>query len=172
MNMNKENSNFKSFFSKKESGAERKNNADDYTVKKNKRTDIIIGVLSFLCALVIWAYAVTSGNTTKEFINVSVKIKGSTMITTNGFDPQYSDLKVNFKVQGNISSVNQLSDKNLDIYADLSAINLTDFQDQKIVNLPIVYSVTADGPSGINFFDKSQEFITVTITKKALIPKT
>lgn len=169
--MNKE-TNLKSFFSKKEvSGAERENNKDDYTVKKNKRTDIIIGVLSLLCALVIWIYAVTSGNTTKEFINVSVKVKGMTMVTTSGFDVQYSDLKVNFKAQGSIPALNQLSEKNIDVYADLSSVNLTDIVDTKIVNLPIVYTVTADGPSGVNYFDKSQESITVTITKKNLIQK-
>lgn len=32
---------------------------DDYTIKKSRRADIIIGIISLLCAILIWVVAVS-----------------------------------------------------------------------------------------------------------------
>ena len=34
---------------------------DDYTIKKSRRADIIIGIISLLCAILIWVVAVSQG---------------------------------------------------------------------------------------------------------------
>ena len=34
---------------------------DDYTIKKSRRADIIIGIISLLCSILIWVVAVSQG---------------------------------------------------------------------------------------------------------------
>lgn len=34
----------------------------DYAIRKSRRADIIIGIISLLCAILIWAYAVSAGS--------------------------------------------------------------------------------------------------------------
>ena len=34
---------------------------DDYTIRKSRRADIIIGIISLLCAILIWVVAVSQG---------------------------------------------------------------------------------------------------------------
>ena len=54
-----------SIFSKKQ-----KNFSDDsdrpaqdyYPIRKSRRADIIIGIISLLCAILIWVYAVSAGS--------------------------------------------------------------------------------------------------------------
>ena len=35
---------------------------DDYAIRKSRRADIIIGIISLLCAILIWVYAVSAGS--------------------------------------------------------------------------------------------------------------
>lgn len=167
--MNQENSNTKSFFFNKDVPAsKRENSKDDYTVKKNKRVDIFIAIFAIVCAIVVWVWAVTSGDSTKEFQNIPVTVKRVSIVSTQGYDIQYDDLRVNFKIQGNVSTVSQISEKSIEVYADLSTVNLTEITDTKIVHLPLIYNV----PSDVRCLEKSQEYIAVTITKIVHNPKT
>ena len=160
--MNKGVSDYQSDFSEKENfSAERKKAPGDYTIKRNKRVDLIIGIFATICAICVWIYAVTSGDATKEFQNIPVTVKRISIVSTQGYDVQYSDLKVNFKIQGNGSSVSQISEKSIEVYADLSTINLTEITDTKVVQLPLIYNV----PSDVLCLEKSQDYIRVTITK-------
>ena len=34
---------------------------DDYTIRKSRRADIIIGIISLLCAILVWVVAVSQG---------------------------------------------------------------------------------------------------------------
>lgn len=155
-------SNFASDDSKKaENETEKKQNHGDYTINKNKRVDIAIGVFAAICAIIIWVYAVTVGDTTKEFQNIPVTVKRVSIVSTQGYDVQYSDLRVNFKIQGSGSAVSQISENSVEVYVDLSTINLTEITDVKVVELPLVFNV----PGDVRCLEKSQEYIKVTITK-------
>ena len=35
--------------------------ADDYTIRNSRRSDIIIGIISLICAVLIWVVAVSQG---------------------------------------------------------------------------------------------------------------
>ncbi|MBQ9511049.1 MAG: hypothetical protein IJR55_05100 [Clostridia bacterium] len=35
---------------------------DDYEVKKSKKSDIIIAIISVVCAIIIWIYSICAGN--------------------------------------------------------------------------------------------------------------
>ena len=52
------------FKKNKRSGGEERRDSDDYTVRKNKRADIIIGILSLICAVIIWVFVISSGSVT------------------------------------------------------------------------------------------------------------
>ena len=34
---------------------------DDYTIRKSRRSDMIIGIISLICAVLIWVVAVSQG---------------------------------------------------------------------------------------------------------------
>ncbi|MBQ8496882.1 MAG: hypothetical protein IJ489_05425 [Clostridia bacterium] len=153
---------FTSNSSKKEDAeTEMTHHHGDYTVNKNRRVDIAIGVFAAICAIIIWVYAVTVGDTTKEFQNIPVTVKRVSIVSTQGYDVQYSDLRVNFKIQGSGSAVSQISENSVEVYVDLSTINLTEITDMKVVELPLVFNV----PGDVRCLEKSQEYIKVTITK-------
>lgn len=53
------------FFRKRNaSDEEGRSENDDYTIKKSRRTDIIIGILSLICAICIWVFVISSGTVT------------------------------------------------------------------------------------------------------------
>lgn len=154
-------SSFASVFPHKEVEAKASASSGDYTVNRNKRVDVVIGIFAAVCAIIIWIYAVTMGENTKEFQNIPVTVKRVSIVSTQGYDIQYSDLRVNFKIQGSGAAVSQVSEKSIEVYADLSTVNLTDITDTKVVDLPLVFNV----PSDVRCLEKSQEYIKVTITK-------
>ena len=57
----------KSFFTKKETQDMRKTDSDDYTVAHSRRVDMILRILSLVCAVVIWIFIVIGDSATKEF---------------------------------------------------------------------------------------------------------
>lgn len=149
-------------FSKKENeDVSSQGNFGEYTLKKNKKVDVAIGIFAAICAILIWVYAVTNGDATKEFQNIPVTVKRISIVSTQGYDIQYSDLRVNFKIQGSGATVSQVSEKSIEVYADLSTVNLTEITDTQHIRLPLVYNV----PSDVRCFEKSQEYIDVTISK-------
>ncbi len=160
--MSKENSYLKSFFSKKERNDDaRTDNTDDYTIKRNQKVDIIIRIFAVVCAIIVWVYAVTSNSTTKEFQNIPVTVKRIAMVETQGYTIQYEDLKVNFKIQGKVAIASQVTEKSIEVYADVSTVKLSDITDSQVFKLPLIYNL----PSDVVCIEKSQEYIEVTITK-------
>lgn len=151
------------FFKKSEQGVgeEIATPKGEYKVKKNKRVDIALLVFSVICAMMLWMYTVTTSDATKQFQNIPVTVKRVSIVTTQGYDIQYKDLKVNFTIQGSGATISQISEKSIEAYVDLSTINLTEITDTKIVQLPIVFNV----PSNVRCYDKSNEYIEVKITK-------
>lgn len=133
----------------------------EYRVKESRKADVAILIFSIVCAMVLWVYAVTTGDAVKQFQNVPVTVKRVSIVSTQGYDIQYTDLKVNFTIQGSGATISQISEKSIEAYVDLSTVNLTEITDTKIVQLPIVFNV----PGDVRCFDKSKEYIEVKITK-------
>ena len=153
---------------KKESVVDIRDTESEEALKKNRRTDTIIRILSLIGAILIWVYVVLSDTAIYNYQNVSVTIKAETMVKTKGYTVEYESMKVNFTVQGNAAKISQLSNNSVEVYADLSAVNLTEITDGQPVSLqlPIVYKLPTD-VSGISITQKSQEYIDVIITEKS-----
>ncbi len=128
---------------------------------KKIRVDVAILAFSIVCAILLWSYAVTTGDATKQFQNIPVVVKRVSIVSTQGYDIQYTDVKVNFTIQGSGATISQISEKSIEAYVDLSTVNLTEITDTKIVQLPIIFNV----PGDVRCFDKSKEYLEVKITK-------
>ncbi len=154
---------------KKESVVDIRNtDEDEYTAKRNRRTDRIIRILSVIGAILIWVYAVTADTTTYDYQNVSVSVKSESLVKSKGYNVEHENLKVNFTVQGSVAKISQLTNTSVEVYADLSTVDLsTVAPGQSItVPLPLVYRLPT-GISNLSITYKSQDYINVVISKLA-----
>ncbi len=162
--------NLKNFFAKKETEDIRTTDSDDYTVVKNRRVDMVLRILSLLCAIVIWVSIVIGDSATKEFQNFSVTVKGGSVLSrTHTFS--YDFTQVNFEIQGQGTQISQLQEQDLQVYVDLSSIssnpNFSTTAETQVFDLPLIYEPKRDkGNTNIIFIQKSRESIKVTVTKK------
>jgi hypothetical protein len=156
----------KNFFSKKEARDMRTTNSDDYAVKNDRRTDLVLRIISLLGAIVIWVCIVIGDSATQEFTNFSVTVKGGSILQRT-YDIKYDFTQVNFKIQGQGSQVSQISENDVQVYVDLSAvsINLTNSDEPQTFDLPLIFETKNKTPN-IVFVEKSRESIKVTFTKK------
>jgi hypothetical protein len=89
-------------------------------------------------------------------------MKRVSSVESKGYTVEYNTgVKVNYTIRGTVFAISQLPSKGVDVYADLSTVNLSEITDMKIVQLPLIM----DLPSDISCVEKSQEYIEVIITK-------
>ncbi len=157
----------KSLFGKKETQDMRETDSDDYTVAHSRRVDMILRIISLVCAIVIWVFIVIGDSATKEFKNVLVTVKGGTILQRT-YTIDYDVTQVNFEIQGQGTEISQISETDVLVYVDLStvAINLTGSSEPQTFDLPLIYE-TKRKTSNIVFVQKSRESIKVTFTKKS-----
>ena len=157
----------KSFFTKKETQDMRKTDSDDYTVAHSRRVDMILRILSLVCAVVIWIFIVIGDSATKDFQNILVTVKGGTILQRT-YTIDYDVTQVNFEIQGQGTEISQISETDILVYVDLSsvAINLSGSSEPQTFDLPLIYE-TKRKNSNIVFVQKSRESIKVTFTKKS-----
>ena len=134
---------------------------NDPAVKKQKKINRIIAVFSIVCAFLIWIYA-SSVHVTEIKYQSTVNVKRVSSVESKGYTVEYNTgVKVNYTIRGTVFAISQLPSKGVDVYADLSTVNLSEITDVKIVQLPLII----DLPSDISCTEKSQEYIEVVITK-------
>ena len=157
----------KNFFSKKEPQDIRETDSDDYTVVHSRRVDMVLRILSLLCAIVIWVCIVIGDSATREFHNFTVTVKGGSILQRN-YTIEYDFTQVNFEIQGKGSQISQISESDLQVYVDLSSvsINLSNTEAPQTFDLPLIYETKHKGIDVV-FVQKSRESIKVTFTKKA-----
>ena len=161
--MSKENEKriFKNPFAKKDEAVDmRTDETDDYTIKRNQRTDVIIRILSIIGAILIWIYAVSTDVATYEFKNKEVELRGVQAVETQGYTVQYDALYVTFKLQGSAGKISQIEENSAGIYADMSSVDLSDIVGSKTVKIPLVFEF----PKDLTCMEKSQDYIEVVIS--------
>ena len=134
---------------------------NDPVIKKQKRINRIIAIFSVVCAFLIWIYA-SSVHITEIKYQSTVNMKRVSSVESKGYTVEYNTgVKVNYTIRGSVFAISQLPSKGVDVYADLSTVNLSEITDVKIIQLPLIM----DLPSDISCIEKSQEYIEVIITK-------
>jgi hypothetical protein len=94
--------------------------------------------------------------------NFTVNVKRVAAVESKGYKVEYNTgVKVNYTLSGTIFAISQVPAKGVDVYADLSTVNLSEITDTKIIQLPLIIDLPAD----ITCTEKSQEYIEVVITK-------
>ena len=131
-------------------------------VKKQKRRNTAIAIFSLVCAVAIWMYACSVSLTEVKFQSIPVNVKRVASVESKGYKVEYNNnVKINYTVKGTIFAISQLPSKGMDVYADLSTVNLSEITDMKIIQLPLIIDLPAD----VSCTEKSQEYIEVIITK-------
>lgn len=134
----------------------------DYS-KKMERLNMFVGIFSVLCALAIWLYASAISETEMK-LQSPINIKYVIDVENKGYDVEYNDkLKINFVVSGKTHAISQIPNYGINVYADLSTVNLSEIITSKTVQLPLIF----DLPEGVSCPEKSHEYIEVTIVKKS-----
>ena len=131
-------------------------------LKKKKQINASIAVFSLLCAFVIWMYACMVSVTDIKYQSSSVTVKRVVSVESKGYKVEYNtSVKVNYTLRGTAFAISQIPAKGVDVYADLSTVNLSEITDVKIIQLPLIMDLPAD----VSCTEKSQEYIEVVITK-------
>ena len=141
----------------------------DETVEKNiaerkeqKRRNTAIAIFALICSLLIWIYACSVSLTEIKFQSAPINLKRVSAVESKGYKVEYNtNVKVSYTLKGTVFAISQIPSKGVDIYADLSTVNLSEITDMKIIQLPLI----VDLPSDISCTEKSQEYIEVIITK-------
>ena len=131
-------------------------------VKKQKRRNTAIAIFSLVCAVAIWIYACSVSLTEVKFQSIPVNVKRVASVESKGYKVEYNNnVKINYTIKGTIFAISQIPSKGMDVYADLSTVNLSEITDVKIIQLPLLIDLPAD----VSCTEKSQEYIEVIITK-------
>ena len=154
----------RSFFTKKEKKDLRSTASGDYAVAHNRRMDMIIRIIAVVCAIAIWIFNVIGDSATKEFTNFNVSAKGIALVQKS-YTVEYDITQVNFKIHGKGNHISQISESDVQVYVDISSLNLSNIKDSQTFDLPLNYEVKNKSVSVV-FTDKSRETIKVIITKK------
>jgi len=137
-------------------------NKDHAAIKKKKRINRAIATFSLVCALLIWIYASLVSVIDMKFQSNSVTVKRVASVESKGYKVEYNTgVQVNYTLSGTVFAISQIPEKGVDVYADLSTVNLSEITDTKIIQLPLMI----DLPAELTCTEKSQEYIEVVITK-------
>ena len=117
---------------------------NDPAVKKQKRINRIIAVFSVVCAFLIWIYA-SSVHVTEIKYQSTVNMKRVSSVESKGYTVEYNTgVKVNYTIRGTVFAISQLPSKGVDVYADLSTVNLSEITDMKISVTDMKKSTSVD----------------------------
>jgi len=139
-----------------------KESGGDYSVKKNKNTDLFARILSIIAAVFLWFYVVNNTNTTVErtFELVPIVLENEVEMKTE-YDLVVQSMNadtVNITVMGDKDTVKRMTKEDIKVYVDLSSVNTSGNK-----TLDLVISV----PSGITISDQSFSKVTLSIDKPA-----
>ena len=152
---------FTSLLPKKETSPDmRTDETDDYTVKSNQRTDVIIRILSIVGAICIWIYVVLTDVASYEFKNVGVEVRNVSAIEAEGYTVSYNTLRVSFRVQGSRERIGTVADNSASAYVNLLSVDLSEIVGSKTGEVPIIYEF----PGNLTCMEKSQDYMEIVIS--------
>jgi len=120
-------SSLKNRFSSKKIQDTDRNESDDYMIRKSKRFDIVIRIVSVVGAVIIWLCAVTTGSAVNQrmftYNNFEIKDTGSFISAAerSGFSVIINyENSVSFTLKGRKKLIDSLSESEVAVYVDLS----------------------------------------------------
>ncbi len=120
-------SSLKNRFSSKRIQDTDRNESDDYMIRKSKRFDIVIRIISVVGAVIIWLCAVTTGSAVNQrmftYHNFEIKDTGSFISAAerSGFYVIINyENSVSFTLKGRKKLIDSLNESEVAVYVDLS----------------------------------------------------
>ena len=152
-------SKLKEFFGQKSTVADREEGSDDYTVKQNKKADIIIRIFSILAAIIIWIYAVSTDGAIKttdyQFTSNDITIKNESVLNERNFDVSLAETNIVVTVKGRKLSATDAKKSRVKLSVDAASVTAAG---DTMLKLEI------DLPIGVALVSVSPEFIRADIT--------
>lgn len=152
-------SKLKEFFGQKNTVVDREEGSDDYTVKQNKKADIIIRIFSILAAIIIWIYAVSTDGAIKttdyQFTNNDITIKNESVLNDRNFDISLAETNIVVTVKGRKLSATDAKRSRVKLSVDAASVTAVG---DTMLKLEI------DLPIGVALVSVSPEFIRADIT--------
>lgn len=133
---------------------------DEYAVKQDKRTDLIIRIFSVLVAVLIWVYAVSTGDsvhtTNLDYTTSHLEIRNESVLEETGLLYSIDETVISVAVQGRRMQISTLKPEDITIYLDFSNVRSVGKQAVKI---------NADLPQGFTLTSVSPEYVWVNVTE-------
>lgn len=152
-------SKLKEFFRQKNTVVDREEGSDDYTVKQNKKADIIIRIFSILAAIIIWIYAVSTDGAIKttdyQFTNNDITIKNESVLNERNLDISLAETNIVVTVKGRKLSATDAKRSRVKLSVDAASVTAAG---DTMLKLEI------DLPIGVALVSVSPEFIRADIT--------
>ena len=152
-------SKLKEFFRQKNTVVDREEGSDDYTVKQNKKADIIIRIFSILVAIIIWIYAVSTDGAIKttdyQFTNNDITIKNESVLNERNLDISLAETNIVVTVKGRKLSATDAKRSRVKLSVDAASVTAAG---DTMLKLEI------DLPIGVALVSVSPEFIRADIT--------
>lgn len=152
-------SKLKEFFRQKNTVVDRDEGSDDYTVKQNKKADIIIRIFSILAAIIIWIYAVSTDGAIKttdyQFTNNDIIIKNESVLNERNLDISLAETNIVVTVKGRKLSATDAKRSRVKLSVDAASVTAAG---DTMLKLEI------DLPIGVALVSVSPEFIRADIT--------
>ncbi len=152
-------SKLKEFFRQKSTVVDREEGSDDYTVKQNKKADIIIRIFSILAAIIIWIYAVSTDGAIKttdyQFTSNDITIKNESVLNERNFDVSLAETNIVVTVKGRKLSATDAKKSRVKLSVDAASVTAAG---DTMLKLEI------DLPIGVALVSVSPEFIRADIT--------
>lgn len=152
-------SKLKEFFGQKNTVVDREEGSDDYTVKQNKKADIIIRIFSILAAIIIWIYAVSTDGAIKttdyQFTSNDITIKNESVLDDRNLNISLADTNIVVTVKGRKLSATDAKRSRVKLSVDAASVTAAG---DTMLKLEI------DLPIGVALVSVSPEFIRADIT--------
>lgn len=168
--MNKFFSSIKAFLAPKNQDDTIRNENDDYTIKKGKRFDIVIRIISIVGAVIVWLIAVTSNQAIakREISSVKIDTVGYSEFVKSaakkGFIVDFdTSVTETFTISGRKKFVNSLQNEEISVTADFSkyinALNTLDTEKENTLNIQIEIKI----PKYFMLSDIKNEYIEIKL---------
>lgn len=127
----------------------------------NDKKNITRLIISFLLALILWAYATNETDSTsyKKFENIPIKMENTKSLKDNGYVVSIKNPAIKyFRIYGPTSSVKNVNEKDLIVKVDLNEVN-----DEGTYTLPILIEGL---PNDVSINEQSAKNVKVLVEQK------
>ena len=150
------------FFKPKNTVVDREEDSDDYTVKQNKKADIIIRIFSILAAIIIWIYAVSTDGAIKtidyKFTSADIVLENAEILSERTLKVIIEETDITVTVKGRKLSAGDAARNKIKVYVDYVDVAGINSVGETVLKLNVKV------PLGVTLDSFSPEYVKADVT--------